>query len=67
MLGEADDIFGTRLAEYKEMRQAICEMQRFYQAYEAGEKIFMFRSDYEIETEKEKKYRKEKKNENCIL
>lgn len=49
MLGEADDIFGTRLAEYKEMPQAICEMQRFYHAYEDGEKMFMFRSDYEIE------------------
>lgn len=53
MLGEADDIFGTRLAEYKEMKQAICEMQRFSQAYEAGGKIFMFRSDYEVETEKD--------------
>lgn len=49
MLGEADDIFGTRLAEYKEMKQAICEMKRFYQAYKAGEKIFMFRSNGEVE------------------
>lgn len=49
MLGKADDIFGTRLAEYKEIKQAICEMKRFYQAYKAGEKIFMFRSNGEVE------------------
>lgn len=49
ILVETDGIFGTCLAAYKEMPQAICEMQRFYQAYEDGEKMFMFRSDYEIE------------------
>ena len=51
MSRKADDIFGIRLAEYKEMKQAICEMKRFYQAYEAGEKTFMFKSEYEKEND----------------
>lgn len=53
---KADDIFGTYLAEYKDRKQAMREMQRLYQAYEDGEKTFMFKSDEtepEPETEKD--------------
>lgn len=50
---KADDIFGTYLAEYRDRKQAMREMQRLYQAYEDGEKTFMFKSDEtELETEK---------------
>ena len=52
---KADDIFGTYLAEYRDRKQAMREMQRLYQAYEDGEKTFMFKSDEtepEPETEK---------------
>lgn len=49
-LEKADDIFGTYLAGYKDRKQAMREMQRLYQAYEDGEKTFMFKSD---ETEPE--------------
>lgn len=53
-LEKADDIFGTYLAGYKDRKQAMCEMQRLYQAYEDGEKTFMFKSDEtEPETETE--------------
>lgn len=51
---EINNLFGTRLAEYKDRKQAMCEMQRLYQAYEDGEKTFMFKSDEpEPETEKD--------------
>lgn len=43
-----NDAFGTTLAEYRNVDYAKKELKRFYQAYQAGEKTFMFRGEETI-------------------
>lgn len=51
-LTKSDDLIGTTLAAYNSEDDAKSELDRFYKAYNSGEKTFMFKNDEpEQETE----------------
>ena len=44
-LTKSDELIGTTLAAYKSEDDAKSEFDRFYKAYNSGEKTFMFKND----------------------
>ena len=44
-LGSQDELIGTTLAAYNSEDDAKSEFDRFYKAYNSGEKTFMFKND----------------------
>lgn len=51
-LTKSDELIGTTLAAYNSEDDAKSELDRFYKAYNSGEKTFMFKNDEpEQETE----------------
>lgn len=58
-LGSQDELIGTTLAAYNSADDAKRELDRFYKAYNSGEKTFMFKNDEpEQETEENGKRKK---------
>ena len=51
-LTKSDELIGTTLAAYNSEADAKSELDRFYKAYNSGEKTFMF-NNYEPEQETE--------------
>lgn len=58
-LTKSDELIGTTLAAYNSEDDAKSELDRFYKAYNSGEKTFMFKND-EPEQETEENGSREK-------
>lgn len=58
-LGSQDELIGTTLAAYNSGDDAKRELERFYKAYNSGEKTFAFKNDEPEQETEENGSRKE--------
>lgn len=58
-LGSQDELIGTTLAAYNSVDDAKRELERFYKAYNSGEKTFAFKNDEPKQETEENGSRKE--------
>lgn len=58
-LGSQDELIGTTLAAYNSADDAKRELERFYKAYNSGEKTFAFKNDEPEQETEENGSRKE--------
>lgn len=58
-LTKSDELIGTTLAAYNSEDDAKSELDRFYKAYNSGEKTFMFKNDEPEQETEENGSRKE--------
>lgn len=58
-LTKSDELIGTTLAAYNSEDDAKSELDRFYKAYNSGEKTFMFKNDEPGQETEENGSRKE--------